>query len=99
VDIGNIAGQLGALFGIQPSTLLLFIMIIGGAANAGARLIPQDAVGFLGSVRKVCAVIGIYIPSRVTSGVSVTDVAQAALKTPPIPQQVDADQAADAKKP
>ncbi len=90
MDLSDIATQIANLFGVKASTLLLFIMIIGTAANAGARLIPDNAVGFWGAVRKVCSIIGVYIPSRVSPGVTVNDVAAAALKTPPIPQKVEA---------
>jgi hypothetical protein len=87
MDISTLATQIGAVFGLQPSTLLLFIMI--SAANVGARLIPNDATGALGVLRQICSIIGLYVSSRVSSGVSVNDVAAAALKTPPIPEKVE----------
>lgn len=93
MDLENLAGQIAGLVGVEPSTLVLLIMIVGTLANAGARLIPDDAVGFWGGVRRVCAVIGVYIPSRISPGVSVNDVARAALDTPPIPGKVEAEQA------
>jgi len=89
MDISNLAPEIAKLLGVQPSTLVLLIMVIGTIANAAARLIPQDATGPLAVVRKIAAVIGVYVPSRVTSGVSVTDVAQAALGAPPIPQNLE----------
>lgn len=89
MDISTLAAQIGAVFGLQPSTLLLFIMIITSAANVGARLIPNDATGALGVLRQICSIIGLYVSSRVSSGVSVNDVAAAALKTPPIPAKVE----------
>ena len=84
MDISNLAPEIAKLFGVQPSTLVLLIMIITTAANAGARLIPSDATGFLGGLRKVCSIVGVYVQNRVTSGVTVTDVAKAALDTQPI---------------
>ncbi len=84
MGLSDLATQLGALIGVQPSTLLLFIMVITTLANTGARLIPSDATGTLGTLRKICAIIGVYVSSRVTSGVTVEDVATAAASTPPI---------------
>lgn len=90
MDIANLAPDLARLLGIQPSTLVLLIFIVVQLANVGARLIPNDATGFWGGVRKVCALIGLYVSSRVTSGVSVNDVTDAALKTPVIERRVEA---------
>lgn len=91
MDISTLATQIASLFGLQPSTLILFILIITTAANAGARLIPSDATGFAGTVRTICAFIGVYVSSRVTSGVTIEDVAAAANKTPPIDQRAAAE--------
>lgn len=93
MDLDNLAPQLAQLIGIDADTMILLIMLVGTAANLGARAIPQTATGFLGLVRKVCAVIGLYLPSKIAPGVSVHDVALAAYETPPIPQQVEADKA------
>lgn len=93
MNIDNIAPQLAQLLGVDPDTLILLIMLVGTIANLGARAIPQTATGFLGGLRKACAVIGLYIPSRIAPGVTVHDVARAAYETPPIPQQVEADKA------
>jgi hypothetical protein len=40
-------------------------------------------------VRKVAALIGVYVGSRVTTGVTVKDVAKAALDTPPITRKAE----------
>jgi hypothetical protein len=95
VDIDALATQLGALLGVQPSTLVLYIMIVGTLANVTARLIPDTATGTLAGVRRVASIIGAYVPTRIAPGVTVNDVAKAALDTPPIPQKVEADQTAD----
>ena len=91
MDLSNLAPDLGKLLGLQPSTLVLLLFIITTAANAGARLIPADATGFLGVLRKACSIIGVYVQNRVTSGVTVTDVAKAALETPPITAKAQAE--------
>lgn len=85
----DLAAQLGTLTGIKPATLVLYIFVIVKLADMGARLIPNDATGFLGVVRKLCAIIGGYVSSRVTGGTTVNEVAAAALKTPPIPEVVE----------
>lgn len=95
MGIGDLAPQIATLLGVTPETLILLIIIVGTVSNLGAKLIPQSATGWLGAVRKVCAVLGAYVPSRIAPGVTVHDVAKAALETPPIPQQVAADKAAD----
>ncbi len=91
MEIANLAPDLAKLIGVQPSTLVLLIMIVTTAANVGARLIPNDATGTLGVVRKVCALIGVYVSSRVTSGLTVNDVTAAAAKTPPIDEKAKAE--------
>lgn len=90
MEIANLAPDLARLLGIQPSTLVLLIFVIVQLANLGARLIPNDATGFWGGVRKVCAFVGLYVSSRVTGGVTVNDVTGAALKTPAIERKVEA---------
>ena len=93
----DIVPQIAALIGVNPSTLVLLIFVITTTANAGARLIPDDATGVLGVTRRVCKVIGVYVSSRITAGTTVNDVAKAALATPPIPGKVDAQHEEDAK--
>lgn len=90
MDISNIAAQIGQIFGLQPSTLVLLLFLVTTAANVGARLIPNDATGALGVLRKVCSIVGVYVSSRVTSGVTVNDVASAAATTPPIDTKAQA---------
>lgn len=90
-DIANLAPDLAKLIGVQPSTLVLLLVILVKLANMAARGIPDDATGWLGTVRTICAIVGAHVPSKVTSGVTVNDVARAALETPPIPAKVAAD--------
>jgi hypothetical protein len=67
-----IAGQ----FGVQPTTLFIILSIIVTGSNMLSRIIPDDAVGFLATVRKVATVIGLYVPNRVSAGVTVMDAAK-----------------------
>lgn len=71
--IPDVAGWLN----VEPSTLLFYLALIGTTANIVSRLIPDDQPGWLGTVRRIATVIGLYVPNRVTSGVTVTDVAKA----------------------
>jgi hypothetical protein len=93
LNILNLVPDLSKLTGVPQGTLLLAIIVIMKAANIGARVIPDDATGWEGTLRKVCAIVGAYVPTRITSGVTVNDVAKAAWETPPIPGKVAVDQA------
>ncbi len=90
MDFSNIAAQIGQIFGLQPSTLVLLLFVVTTAANVGARLIPNDATGALGVLRKICSIVGVYVSSRVTSGVTLNDVASAAAATPAVAANVAA---------
>ena len=78
--IPNIAAWLG----IQPSSALLLVGLVVTAANLGGRVIPDTATGPLGVVRRICKLIGLFVPNRVAPNVSVNDVAKAVItrKTP-----------------
>lgn len=78
-------------FGIAPSSLLFYLAIVTTLANVTARLIPNDAVGWRGTVRTLASVLGVYVSSRVSRGVTVNDVAAAALTTPPIDRKAEAE--------
>lgn len=75
-DIWN---QLVGVLGIDPSLLAALIPLLVFGFNAIARAIPEDATGFPKLIRQIAKVLGIYVSSRVTSGVKVTDVAKIAL--------------------
>jgi len=88
LNIANLAPDLARLIGVQPTTMLLLLVTITKVANILAKRIPDDAPGWLGTLRKVCAVVGLHTTDRVTAGVSIKDVAKAALDTSPIPEKV-----------
>lgn len=90
MDLSNIAGQVGAFFGLQPATMVLLIFIVTTAANAASRLIPADATGALGVIGKICAFIGVHVDNRITAGVKSSDVSRASMETPPIPAKAEA---------
>lgn len=69
--------DLAAYFNVQPSTMLLLATVFVTVCNLIGRVIPDDKTGALGLIRDVCKLLGVYAPNRVTSGISVNDVARA----------------------
>lgn len=65
------------MLGIEPATALLGVGLIVTAANIAGRLIPDDATGALGTIRKAAKFIGLVVPNRIARGVSVDEVAKA----------------------
>lgn len=74
-----IAGWLG----IDPASLLALIPIFVIIFNTIARLIPDDSTGFLGVVEKIAKVLGVYVSNRVSSGMSLNDIAKSAANVIP----------------
>jgi hypothetical protein len=72
----NIVDAIAAQLGLTGVTLFVILLVTSKVCNLVARLIPEDATGFKAIIRKVCKVVGLYVSSRVSSGVSVQDVAQ-----------------------
>lgn len=70
----NLAG-LADWLGIRPISLLALTLLAMGLFNLAGRLIPDNATGWLGVVRKACKILGIFIQNRVLSGVSVGELA------------------------
>lgn len=77
--IENLIPNLAAFFNVDPATILLLVTIFVALCNLAGRIIPDDATGVLGTVRKVCKLIGLYASNRVTKGVSVNAVANVLL--------------------
>lgn len=88
MDLSMLAPDLAKLIGVQPSTLVLLLFIANRAAAAAARSIPNDAVGFWGFVRQLCAIVGTEVASKVTKGITVGDAAKAAIQTPQVAQNL-----------
>lgn len=68
--IPNVAGWLH----VEPATVVALIGFILGSCNLAGRLIPDDADGWLGMVRKACKFLGAYASNRVSTGVKTSDV-------------------------
>lgn len=67
------------IFGLDADTLfglLAFGMLL---SQLVAKLIPDDATGILGLVRKIAKVLGAYASNRVKAGVSVNDLSKTIL--------------------
>lgn len=79
--IENFIPPIAQMLGIEPSTALLLVGILIVASNVASKLIPDDATGWLGVIRKIAAVIGLCVGNRIVPGVSVNDVAKAVVGT------------------
>lgn len=95
IDISALAPDLARLIGVQPSTLVLLLFLLSQGSRVLARRIPSDATGFWGFMRQTCAIIGFETPNTITSGTTSTEILSAAAKTPPIPEQIADDKAAE----
>ena len=67
---------IAAWLGISPVTLIVMLPASVAVANVVTRVIPDDATGVLRLVRLATKFIGLYAANRVTSGVTVNDVAK-----------------------
>jgi len=67
-------------FNLAPETLLAYLIMICTLCNIVSRLIPDDVKGFMGVIRNVCTVLGLYVGNRVTRGVTVNDIAKSIVK-------------------
>jgi hypothetical protein len=94
-DLSNFIPMIAEHVGLSPSTLVFLFFCINQGAKAAGRVIPNDATGWLATLRTICGFLGADPSSRVTSGVSVEDVAKQALTTPPISEKVAAVARAD----
>lgn len=71
--------NIAAFFNVDPSTILLFVGVFVAVCNLAGRLIPDEATGWKGAVRKFCKLVGMYASNRVTKGMSVNDVTKVLL--------------------
>lgn len=92
MDPSNPLFIIAGWFGLAPSSLIAIVLLVTTLANITARLIPSDATGALGTLRTIAGIVGAYVSSRVTSGVTIEQVASSAAKTPAVAKKLDADQ-------
>lgn len=62
--------------GLDGASVIATLVMISMVCNFIYRLIPDDAEGWLGKVKPIFKVLGLYASNRVTSGVTVNDVAR-----------------------
>lgn len=72
--VESLIPNIAAWLNLDPATVLLLVLLVSVAANVAARLIPDTADGWLGEVRKICKVLGVYAQNRVAPGVKTADV-------------------------
>lgn len=94
MDLMTFLPELAARLHVAPASLVFWLFVLSTAARGIARRIPNDATGFWGFVRQSAAILGVEVASRVTTGVTVADVAKASLQVPPIPEKLAEDEAA-----
>jgi len=73
----QIVNAIASYLGINPALVPLILMVIVAIANLIGKSIPASAVGWKGYVRKIALVIGLYVPQRITPGVTTKNVASA----------------------
>lgn len=74
--------------GVSMPVLLGYVGLLVALANAISRWIPDDATGWIGTVRTICKFIGINVSSRLTNGQTVNDVAKAAASFPEVQAKI-----------
>lgn len=67
--------QLGQAFGLTDTHLLVALLVLSILFNVLGRLIPDDATGVLGVVRKISKILGLYVSNRLSSQTTVNEVA------------------------
>lgn len=70
---------LARAIGVEPATVVLFMGLLYAATQFVVKIIPDDSTGWRAVVRKIAAVVAVYTPNRVTSGVTISDVARGAI--------------------
>lgn len=66
--------NIAAYFNVDPATILMLVGAICTIANVLSRVIPDDAIGFWGVVRKIASILGVYVSNRVSTGITTNDV-------------------------
>lgn len=75
---------LSQMLGIDQQTIAMLLPLLVIVCGSLGKLIPDSATGFLGILRKILKVIGLYTTNRVQPGITTTDVAKAALSIPQV---------------
>lgn len=62
------------LFGYDPATTMVVLVIISMCARLAGNLIPDDKKGVVGLLRNLLKILGMYASNRVSSGISTSYV-------------------------
>lgn len=73
--------DIARLLGVDESDLVLGIGLLVAASNIVSRLIPDNAIGWLATLRTVAKFIGLHVQNRVAQGVKTSDVVKAVVGT------------------
>lgn len=71
--------QIFSGLGIDGASAIALILGLSMVCNFLYRLIPDDSTGFLGIVKPILRVIGLYASNRISSGITVNDVVKDAI--------------------
>lgn len=86
--------------GIESASWVFFFTLAVMICNFISRKIPDDATGFLGFLNAVTKLIGLYTSNKVSSGVTVNDVAKATVQeVPKVAKSVIEDRIAESVQP
>jgi apolipoprotein N-acyltransferase len=75
MEVIELVDPIAQLLGIEGASVLATMAVISLVARLIGKAIPDDRTGWVGILRTVCKIIGLYTPNRVTSQVSVEDTA------------------------
>lgn len=70
--------------GLDPLTIVGILPVVVIALNLLGRAIPDDKTGFLGYVRMIAKIGGLYLSNRVASGISTNSVVKVAAGLKPV---------------
>lgn len=75
------------LMHMDGNTMLTGLIVASVVCQAVGKLIPDDATGWKGVLRKGSKVVGLYVSNRITGNVSVSTIAKAAI-APPVVEEI-----------
>lgn len=79
MEVTELVDPIAQLLGIEGASVLATLAVVSLVARLIGKAIPDDRTGWVGTLRTVCKIVGLYTSNRVTSQVSVNDVAKVLL--------------------
>lgn len=68
--------QMAADFWANPQNQIMTWLVLSYLAQTVGRAIPNDQTGFLGFVRKLAKIVGLYVDNKAKPGVDIDYVAE-----------------------